>query len=442
VPPEVYGANDLDDYGRWRVVPTYGPVWVPTAVPAGWAPYTTGSWVLDPYYGWTWVDTAPWGWAPYHYGRWVSVGGYWAWAPGPVVAAPVYAPALVAFFGDSHVRVGIGFGGPVVGWVALGWGEPCVPWWGPRGFRHRPSWGGWHGPRVVNNVVVHNTTVVNVTDIHVYRNATERNAVVTVKEDHFGRGHVKSGRISGLDPAHLKPIHNAPQIAAKPASFVPRETRGVRPSKKILERPVVATREPHARTESGPGGKREVGPAGVSMPAPRLVSVPRQHEPATGLSRAPFGQSKVERRPPGRVQSPPQPGTAGSGGAERTAKGGPPAVRQSQTPQPSPPGVKGSQRPEDAGKAVPPPAASGAKSQPGPKAASTKSRLSRPKAPAALPGEPADRLAPNRVQSNPPQGMERQIPPAERQGLRQERPAPRMGSERALQKVPFERRGG
>ena len=25
--------------------------------------------------------------------------GYWGWAPGPIVVRPVYAPALVAFFG-------------------------------------------------------------------------------------------------------------------------------------------------------------------------------------------------------------------------------------------------------------------------------------------------------------------------------------------------------
>jgi len=99
VPPNVAGTDDLDRSGDWRQTPNYGNVWVPRDVPAGWAPYSTGRWVWDPYYGWSWVDDAPWGWAPYHYGRWVYDAGYWGWAPGPVVAAPVYAPALVAFFG-------------------------------------------------------------------------------------------------------------------------------------------------------------------------------------------------------------------------------------------------------------------------------------------------------------------------------------------------------
>src|SRR5262249_20794344 len=56
VPSGVYGTDDLDHYGDWRVMPTYGAVWVPR-VAAGWAPYSTGSWVYDPFYGWTWVDT-------------------------------------------------------------------------------------------------------------------------------------------------------------------------------------------------------------------------------------------------------------------------------------------------------------------------------------------------------------------------------------------------
>src|SRR6266545_2108634 len=147
VPPGVYGLDALDQYGSWREVPTYGPIWVPQAVAADWVPYSTGRWIADPLFGWTWVDIAPWGWAPYHYGRWVFVDGYWAWAPGPVVTRPVYAPALVAFFGGPGLSVSVS--GPLVGWVALGWGEPVVPWWGRPGFIREPSWRGWGGPRVM-----------------------------------------------------------------------------------------------------------------------------------------------------------------------------------------------------------------------------------------------------------------------------------------------------
>ena len=143
---EIYGLGELDAYGEWRRVPTYGFVWIPR-VPRGWVPYSTGRWIWDPFYGWTWVDFAPWGWAPFHYGRWVFVSSVWAWTPGPVIVQPVYAPALVVFFSGSGFRVGLGVGVPVVSWVPLGWGEPCYPWWGPAWFVGKPWWGGWHGPQ-------------------------------------------------------------------------------------------------------------------------------------------------------------------------------------------------------------------------------------------------------------------------------------------------------
>ena len=106
VSPGVAGTADLDHYGSWRVVPTYGPVWIPRGVTRGWAPYSNGRWIMDPYYGWTWIDYAPWGWAPYHYGRWVYLDSYWGWAPGPVGIRTAYAPALVAFFGDDDWSIG------------------------------------------------------------------------------------------------------------------------------------------------------------------------------------------------------------------------------------------------------------------------------------------------------------------------------------------------
>ncbi len=82
---DVPGYEDLDANGSWRSSPQYGEVWVPNAVPAGWAPYHDGHWVWQAPWGWTWVDDAPWGFAPYHYGRWAYVDDSWAWVPGPVV---------------------------------------------------------------------------------------------------------------------------------------------------------------------------------------------------------------------------------------------------------------------------------------------------------------------------------------------------------------------
>ena len=287
VPPTVSGVDDLDQHGNWRVVPEYGSVWVPEGVAADWAPYTTGRWVWDPRFGWSWVDTAPWGWAPYHYGRWVHLDRVWAWAPGPVVVRPVYAPALVAFFGAPGVRVAIG--APFVSWVALGWGEPCVPWWGRPGFVGRPWWGGWGGPRVVNNVVVNRTTVVNVTNINVYRNVNVRNAVVAVRPDRFGRGPVGEARIRQVDTRQLQPVRGAVDVRPDRASFAAASGRGIRPPENVLDRGVVATRPPVTRAlPREPEGRG---------PAPRIVAAPRPSE--VGDARPPLGQSRLERaRPP------------------------------------------------------------------------------------------------------------------------------------------------
>jgi hypothetical protein len=387
----IYGVDDLDRFGTWRVVPTYGAIWVPSGVPVGWAPYSTGAWVLDPNYGWTWVDTAPWGWAPYHYGRWVFLNGFWGWAPGPVVVRPAYAPALVAFFGSPGAGVSVGIG-TAVGWVALGWGEPCVPWWGPGNFRHRAWWGGWGGPHIVNNVVIHKTTVVNVQEINVYHNAGVSHAVVVVNENHFGRGRITSARVTKFDVRELRPIHTAPQVTATPGSFVPRENRGIRPPERVLERPVVATRPPHSRAESPSGGERNVGTARVPSPAPRIVSVPQQRETVPVPQRPPFGQSRVERR--------------------TTDRGQPPA----------PPKIENRQHPEQAFKTAPPltPKAK-PQTQPGsevarpsPEVVQAPARGQEARRPRALPmpGEPANQIAPHRAQGGrPPQRMERQPPP-------------------------------
>src|SRR4030095_961884 len=119
---------------------------------------------------------------------WVFVSGYWAWAPGPVIVRPVYAPALVAFFGTPSVRVAIGV--PGVSWGGGSGRHPLWPGGARLPFVGRPTWVGWGGPRFVNNVVVNRTTVVNVTNINVYRNVNVRNAVVAVRPDRFARGPV------------------------------------------------------------------------------------------------------------------------------------------------------------------------------------------------------------------------------------------------------------
>jgi hypothetical protein len=128
VSEETTGIESLDEYGEWRTVESYGPVWFPSGVPVGWAPYRYGRWVWIAPWGWTWVDEAPWGFAPFHYGRWVIVGGVWGWVPGVIVPRPVYAPALVLWYGTPGVSVGVTIGGPV-GWFPLGPREVYIPYY-------------------------------------------------------------------------------------------------------------------------------------------------------------------------------------------------------------------------------------------------------------------------------------------------------------------------
>ncbi|MCJ7814771.1 MAG: FecR family protein, partial [Xanthomonadales bacterium] len=42
---DLVGYADLDTYGSWGVAASYGNVWYPTRVSAGWAPYRDGHWV-------------------------------------------------------------------------------------------------------------------------------------------------------------------------------------------------------------------------------------------------------------------------------------------------------------------------------------------------------------------------------------------------------------
>ena len=124
VSPNMTGYEDLDANGRWSNEEDLGPVWYPTThVQADWAPYRYGRWAYVAPWGYTWIDDAPWGFAPFHYGRWVQVGARWGWCPGAYIARPVYAPALVGFYGGDGFSASFSIGtGPAVGWY------PLAPW--------------------------------------------------------------------------------------------------------------------------------------------------------------------------------------------------------------------------------------------------------------------------------------------------------------------------
>ena len=110
------GLNDLDAYGDWQNVGSYGYAWRPR-VDAGWVPYQQGQWTSSTTFGPTWVSSEPWGYAPYHYGRWANVSNQWYWIPDRANTTPSYAPALVAFVSDNKQA----------GWVPLGPGDSYAP---------------------------------------------------------------------------------------------------------------------------------------------------------------------------------------------------------------------------------------------------------------------------------------------------------------------------
>jgi hypothetical protein len=151
---EVPGYSDLDDNGTWNEEPDYGPVWYPSAVDVGWAPYSYGSWNYIGPWGWSWVGYEPWGFAPYHYGRWAYIGSRWGWCPGPYYARPIYGPAFVGFLGGSHWGVGFGGGfGGGIGWFPLGPREPFHPWYRTSGVYYRNV--------NIHNTYFRNTTIIN-----------------------------------------------------------------------------------------------------------------------------------------------------------------------------------------------------------------------------------------------------------------------------------------
>ncbi len=219
----IYGTEDLDSYGVWSEVPTYGRVWRPT-VAVGWAPYRLGHWVWLDWYGWTWVSDDPWGWAPYHYGRWFFDTGFgWCWYPGARGFHHFWSPALVGWFGYGG-GVGFGFGFGHVGWVPLAPFETLHPWWG-RGF-----YGGANFNRNIN--------ITNVNITNVYRNARIGNGVSGMAAGDFRAGRFNSvgmvsseqmrsaGLVRGQVP--IAPTHNNLSFGNRPASFTPRSTENTR----------------------------------------------------------------------------------------------------------------------------------------------------------------------------------------------------------------------
>jgi hypothetical protein len=212
----------------------------------------------------------------------------------------VYSPALVAFMIRGHdVSVRISMGLPGVWWVALSWGEPVLPWWGLPYRRWRPYWGGWGGPRIVNNVVIHQTTLIKVEDIH-FHNARRPGAILTAPADKFGRERIRASVEKRYRDTDFAPVRGELPVKPSRASLFGGAPKGVSPPREIVSRPVVSTRMPRERAEPWKGEALRLRTEAV--PEPRFVIPPaRPAEDRRDLPRPPFGaEAGPERLPPPR----------------------------------------------------------------------------------------------------------------------------------------------
>ena len=273
VASETIGAEDLDLYGSWSEMPDIGPVWTPR-VNGGWAPYTIGHWAWIEPWGWTWIDDSPWGFAPFHYGRWMSIGGAWAWVPGPRGQRSWYSPALVAWCGG---------GGGRSAWFALGPGEVYVP-------SHRSS------IDYVTRVNISNTTVNRTVIQNVYANRTNITYVnqgVTGAVVGMSHTDMAAGRRNTL------PVTTRPQVTG--VAPVPTSRPLMQPMPRgggaVVARPPAAVVSP-----ARPVVMRNQVP-GTARPAPsRLDTVPS----AESGRRFPARESETVRPPQPRTENPPE----------------------------------------------------------------------------------------------------------------------------------------
>jgi hypothetical protein len=271
---DVVGYSDLDDYGTWSLDVSFGWIWFPSHIAAGWAPYRDGHWVWIEPWGWTWVDNAPWGFAPTHYGRWLWSRHRWGWVPGPRHVRAVFCPALVAFIGGHDWSLAISTGGATVGWFPLGPREVFVPSYrASRNYFSRVN---------TTNTVIDNTTIINVyngyerRDIRLndlkYANRGIAGAITAVPSRTFvnaqpvrqstvrvDRRASRTGEASDVAPfaPNVRSVlgtRTQPtppprrETPTPPPEMQPPQREVPVPKREVVERPIVVRREPPPRT--------------------------------------------------------------------------------------------------------------------------------------------------------------------------------------------------
>ena len=308
VSTEMTGYEDLDAYGSWTQIPEYGWSWRPSQVPVGWAPYRFGHWVWIAPWGWTWIEDEPWGFAPFHYGRWAYYRSEWIWVPGPVVARPVYAPALVAWVGGGGFSLSVGFGGrDGIGWFPLGPREVFVP-----GYRVSER---YVTNINVTNTVVNRTTVINVFNNRnvepvTYVNRAAPSGVTVVPHDAFVNARPVARNVISVPSRELDsaPVTRAIQITPEPTSVYGAGNHNApHPPAQAINRPVVVRQTPPPAPSHFERQQitRSDKPPNATMPpqaTPEQAQPPQR--PPQQVTPPPRGEPR--QRPPQQVTPPPQ----------------------------------------------------------------------------------------------------------------------------------------
>ncbi len=385
---EMTGYESLDEHGDWRATSEYGVVWVPRAVPVGWAPYRWGRWAWIEPWGWTWIDEAPWGFAPFHYGRWALIGSVWAWAPGGFVARPVYAPALVGWIGHPGWSVTVSFGAvPAVGWFPLAPREVFVP-------AYRCS-----------TVYVRNVNITHVTH------------VAHAPRPHFAHRHV-AGAVTVVPASALRHGHPVARSHVRARHADHAVTASSAPPEAVARPPRRSGDGRRARDDARSSSAAEgiVRAAPVARPSPDVVVAPAPRAPERDADRRPPATARPDAHlradERNRRREPPPPGP------ELRAVAPAPTVVQ---PLPGPAAAPAPRAPERA------PATVRSEGQPRVDRAPAQERLRDPNPPRR---DIEHRPAPARVERH----AERERPPA----WRHQPPAPQSPSQ-VVREVPPQR---
>jgi len=292
VPREMIGMEDLDDNGTWFTVGGFGPVWSPTRVPAGWAPYRFGRWAWVAPWGWTWIDDAPWGFTPFHYGRWALWQSRWVWIPGAIVNRPVYAPALVVFVGGGSPED--------VGWFPLGPREVYVP-----PYQASTSYAVRINITSVTNVTVQVIQQINVTRT-VYVNRTAPSAMTILPRQAFVQSRPTSETVfkaAAPDPRGYNVIGMDARLTPERESVFGQRLDPQRPATKPPE--AIQARPVYSRITPAPVPQPFM-PAQGSNASTRMQQSPQAQQPQQIIQPRQQAQPGViVVTPENRVQNPP-----------------------------------------------------------------------------------------------------------------------------------------